>query len=117
MPSPRPPGPVTNLHWRTGPELGPEQMGKGERRFCSQGTVLCDGGVHAVAAGGMGRQTLLRRSSSLLLPFSTTPMNRTTWHSPAGPGEVSETLPILMQVLWFRLKRRRKVPAFTISEL
>jgi len=89
-----PPGPVTNQGWTTGPELGPEKMGKGEGRFCSQGTVSCDAGVHTMTAGGMGKQTLLHYSSSVLPLFFTTPINRTTWHSLVDPGE---PLSILIQ--------------------
>lgn len=77
--------------------LGPVQMGKGEGRFGSQGTLPCGAGVHAVTAGGVGRQYVLHRSSFLLPPFSTNPINCTTWQSLLDPGEVSEPLSVLTQ--------------------
>lgn len=88
-----PPAPLTNLCWRMGLELGPEAMGKGEGKFWSQGTVLCDTVVHTVTASDMGWQTLLHCSYSLLPPFSTTPINHTTWHSLVD----SEPLSMLIQ--------------------
>lgn len=76
-----------------GPRAGPEAMGKGEGRFWSQGTVLCDAAVNTVTASDMGWQTLLHCSYSLLPLFSTTPINHTTWYSLVE----SEPLPMLIQ--------------------
>lgn len=82
---------MENLCWRRGPEPGPEQVGKGKWRFCSQGRVSCQAGVHTVTVRGMGRQTLLHCSSSLLPPSPTNPINQglphLTCHSLVGPGE------------------------------